>query len=471
MEDHLLRIYHLLPARLRSVAASLRGGYLRAWRYGPETQRLVEEARERERWSATQWNAWQEQQLGYLLHRAATHVPYYREYWRQRRLAGDRVSNEILENWPILEKEALRRNCRAFVADDCNVRSMFQEQTSGTTGKSLQLWWSRKTVRRWYALFEARWRQWYGVSSADRWAILGGQLVTPVHQRQPPFWVWNSALNQLYMSSYHLAPDLIPSYLEALERYRIRYIWGYTSALYSLAREILRLGLKDARMAVAITNAEPLLDHQRQAISDAFNCPVRETYGMAEIVAAAGECEHDSLHQWPEVGITELLSDDGQIKLHGTGDLVGTGLLNVDMPLIRYRVGDRATIPATAHQCRCGRGLPVMTSIEGRVDDILITADGRRIGRLDTVFKGRLPIREAQIIQEALDHVRVRYVKAPGCTADATESIIKRLRDHVGPMKVLVEEVDFIPRAANGKFRSVICNLSPQELAKLQVTQ
>jgi len=224
-------------------------------------------------------------------------------------------------------------------------------------------------------------------------------------------------------------------------------------------------------MTVAISNAELLFDHQRQAIGDAFNCPVRETYGMSEIVAAAGECEHDTLHQWPEVGITELLSDDGAIKPTGTGNLVCTGLLNTDMPLIRYRVGDRATIPAMSRPCKCGRALPVITSIEGRVDDILVTADGRRIGRLDPVFKGPLPVREAQIIQEALDRVRVRYVKAPDYTADAAQSIVNRLRDYVGPMKVLVEEVDFIPRGANGKFRSVICNLPPQDLAKLQVTQ
>lgn len=456
MADRLLQLYHLLPPAGRSLAASLRGRYLRGWRYGPETERLVQEALDREGWSSRQWSVWRDRQLAYVLHRAATRVPHYREHWRRRRAAGDFASFELLDHWPILEKEAVRKDPASFVADDCDVRNMFREHTSGTTGTALSLWWSRETVRKWYALFEARWRRWYGVSARDRWAILGGQLVAPVNQRTPPFWVWNSAMNQLYLSSYHLAPDLIPSYLEALHRYRIRYVWGYTSALYSLAREVLSLGIKDLHLAVAITNAEPLFDYQRQAISEAFNCPVRETYGMAEIAAAAGECEHDSLHQWPEVGITELLSDDGVIKQTGSGDLVCTGLLNSDMPLIRYRVGDQAAIPTAPRQCECGRGLPLLTSIEGRIDEVLVTADGRRIGRLDPVFKDQLPIREAQIIQEALDHVRVRYVKAPGWTAAARQSIIDRLRDRVGPVQVLLEEVDSIPRAANGKFRSVI---------------
>src|SRR5262249_24528446 len=150
-----------------------------------------------------------------------------------------------------------------------------------------------------------RWRRWYGVSLHDRWAILGGQLVTPVSQKQPPFWVWNAGLNQLYMSSYHLAPDMLACYFDAMRSHRIVYLWGYTSAIYELARGALQSGLTCPRLAVVVTNAEPLFDYQRRVIAKAFHCDVRETYGMAEIVAAASECQHRNLHYWPEAGILE----------------------------------------------------------------------------------------------------------------------------------------------------------------------
>src|SRR5439155_25713353 len=285
MNPWLARVYDRIPGGARSVAASLRGLYLRSWRYGSDTERLVEQALERERWSAETWQRWQEERLAYVLERAATRVPYYRDQWTARRRKGDRASWELLENWPVLEKEPLRSNSRAFVAEDCNTQNMFHEHTSGTSGTPLDLWWSRQTVRAWYALFEARWRRWYGVSRRDRWAILGGQLVTAVGQRHPPFWVWNAALNQLYLSSYHLAPKLLPHFLRALERYRVRYLFGYPSALHALAHGAGGLDAGKLQLAVAITNAEPVLDHQRAAIIGAFGCPVRETYGMAEIVA------------------------------------------------------------------------------------------------------------------------------------------------------------------------------------------
>jgi phenylacetate-CoA ligase len=460
MNDLLHRAYCSLPPPLRSVAASLRGLYLDYWRYGSETDRLVDEAFDRETWTPGQWKSWGEERLAYVLHRAATRVPYYRQQWAARRRRGDMAPWDCLENWPILVKDPIRDNPSAFVADDCNIRRMFREHTSGTTGKPLSLWWSMETVRKLYALSEARIRYWNGVSRRDRWAMIGGQLVTPVSQRQPPFWVWNMGLNQLYMSSYHLAPDLIGSYLDAICRYHVTYLYGYTSSLYALAQAALRTGKHDLRMAVAIANAEPIYDYQRETISKAFNCQVRETYGMAEITAMASECTAGRLHLWPEVGWVEVTKDGRCLPDGDSGDLVCTGLLNADMPLIRYRNGDRGALEGGSEACKCGRTLPVMRAVEGRIDDILYTSDGRRVGRLDPIFKGDLPIHEAQIIQEALDCLRVRYVPNSDFGPDHEIMIAKRLQDRMGMVKVLMERVTEIPREPNGKFRAVICKLS-----------
>jgi phenylacetate-CoA ligase len=470
--DWLMKLYHCSPYPLKVLAATAKGYYLRWWRYGPETERLVQEALERESWSREKWRAWQDERLAQVLRRAATQVPYYREQWARRRRRGDRSSWEVLENWPVLNKEPLRQNPTAFVADGCEVQRMFLESTSGSTGTPLNLWQSRKTVQAWYALCEARWRRWYGVSRHDRWAILGGKLVGPVARRKPPFWVWNAALNQLYLSSYHLTPDLIPHYLEALRRYRIKYLWGYPSSLHALAQEVLRSRQEDLSMAVVITNAEPVFDYQRQAITGAFRCPVRETYGMSEIVAAASECADRNLHLWPEAGLVEILADGRPADPGSSADLVCTGLLNDDMPLIRYRVGDRGSLPATEKVCSCGRSLPLLATIDGRLDDAIFTIDGRRLGQqVDTIFSTDMDIREAQIIQEALDRFRIRYVPGPTFAAAAGREMMEQLQARLGPAKVTLEPVTEIPRGANGKFRLVVCNLSPQELEWLRKTK
>jgi phenylacetate-CoA ligase len=245
-----LGIYNRLPARSRSIAASARGYYLSWWRYGRDTERFVDEAIERDSWDAGQWSKWQSERLQFVLDRARRHVPHYKALLTTR--SDDAIP---LVEWPVLTKDELRKDAISFVADDCRVSRMFHDHTSGTTGSSLDLWLTRGTVKRWYALFEARCRRWYGVSRHDRWAILGGQLVVPVSQQKPPFWVWNAGLNQLYLSSYHLSPELIDSYLDAIVRYRVTYILGYPSAMYRLALRALQLGRKDIRLKVSVTNA------------------------------------------------------------------------------------------------------------------------------------------------------------------------------------------------------------------------
>lgn len=451
--------YHRLPPTARDLAASFRGWQLKRWRYGPETERLVEEAHEREFWSAEQWKNWRDERLARLLHRAARQVPYYRSMWAERRARGDRSSWEQLENWPVLEKEAVRRNPHAFLAEDCDSRRMFEAHTSGTTATPLLLWQSRETLRRWYALFEARWRRWHGVSLRDRWAILGGQLVVSAQRTKPPFWVHNWPMRQLYLSSYHLGPDWALHYIEEVRRFQPEYLWGYSSSLYVLADECARRGVQDLRFKVILTNAEPLYDYQRSLIEKVFQTPVRETYGMTEMVAAAGECGHGRMHWFPEAGHVEVISLDEE----GVGDLVATGLLNEDMPLIRYRVGDRVRLAAAGESCPCGRSLPLLLRVEGRLDDVILTPDGRRIGRMDPIFKAGLSVREAQIIQERIDLVRLRVVPGEDYSARQERLIRRYVTERLGSgVRVEIELVKEIERGPNGKFRAVVSRVGRQ---------
>ncbi|MEW6716797.1 MAG: AMP-binding protein [Chloroflexota bacterium] len=455
-----IKLYHHLPHPLRVLAATARGYYLRTWRYGPEHERLVSESLERETWSAERWKAWQEERLAYVLHRAATQVPYYRESWMKRRREGDRTSWEVLENWPILKKEELRAAPNRFVSDDRNIRRMFRDQTSGTTGTPISVYLTKETLTCWFAIFEARVRVWHQTSINERWAILGGQLVVPFLQSRPPFGVYNYALNQLYLSTYHLSKKSARWYVEALQKYKPTHMIFYPSSAAVLANYAIDQGLKLPGLKVIFSNAEQLLPMHKEAISKAFRCPVRNTYGMGEYVTSASECTEGKMHIWPEVGFIEILNDfdDGPVKNGDSGRIIITGLLNADMPLIRYEVGDRGSLEKDV-KCLCGRSLPLLGEIEGRLNDLLITPDGRYIFWVNPVFYG-LSIREAQIIQESLDCVHVRYVPAPDYTPAAGRSIVERLQARMGPVEVILEPVAEIPREPNGKFRAVISHLA-----------
>lgn len=456
-----ITLYHRLPYTLKVMAASLQGLRLRKRRYGPETERLVQEALERETWTGGQWVQWQQEVLTRLLDYAAKFIPYYREYWDKRRRGGDRASYVYLENWPVLKKESLRKSPRAFLAEGVNPKRLWEEHTSGSSGSPLTLWRDLKTERQWYALYEARVRRWYGFSYHDPWAILGGQPVISAAQKKPPFWVWNAGLNQLYLSALHLAETTVADYLHALQKYRVRYILGYPSALSVLARVAMRRNDSLPRLEAIITNSEILLPEVRQLLRRAFGCRVVNTYGMAEIAGGASECEYGHMHIWPDAGVVEVLDDfsDQPLPPGQSGRLVLTGLLNWVMPLIRYEVGDRGRFLEEGNRCACGREMPVLGDIEGRLDDMVLTPDGRWLDVLDLAFKTSLPVIEAQIIQHTIDHFEVRVVPDEGFSERDIRTLQEGIREIVGKVDVEVHTMQAIPRGPNGKFKVIVSHI------------
>lgn len=209
-------------------------------------------------------------------------------------------------------------------------------------------------------------------------------------------------------------------------------------------------------MRLAISNAEPFYGFQREAIAAVFQCPVRDTYGQAEIVCGASECPSGSLHLWPEVGMTEWMRDeaDEPVSAGQAGRMICTAFLNPEMPLIRYEGGDRSTLAEAGSRCGCGRGLPLIRSLEGRTFDLMLTPDGVPLGVLDTIFHAGLPMREAQIVQESLSRFRINVVPTPGFGGKHREDLVRGIRDRVGDsVEVVVETVDSIARTPAGKFQ------------------
>ena len=329
----------------------------------------------------------------------------------------------------------------------------------------MTLWLSPVALRAWYALFEARWRRWYGLSRHDRWGILGRQLVTPYARSRPPFWVWNAGINQLYLSSFHISSQFTPAYIQAIRRHKLAYLLGWASSLYDIARFAIEQQLEIPSLKAVLSNAEPLYPYQRDTISHAFKCPVIDTYGQAENVCAASECEKGNLHLWSDVGITEILNDksDEPADTGQVGRLVATGFLNQAMPLIRYDFEDRASYSAQQSVCSCKRTLPTLGSIDGRIEDIIITRDGRRLEGPGNVFQENWPIRGAQIIQETLDRIRVCIVPAPGFDKSIEKLLISGLQDRVGDMEIIINQVAEIPRTKSGKRKIIVSQLDKNE--------
>ncbi len=445
------RLFLALPYPLKVLAAGLQGRRLARDRYGRGAEQLVAEALDAERWSPERMLGEQAVRHRAVLARAARDVPYYRSWFATHR---DR-DPEVPTDWPVLAKREVQRAAGTLRSTAVAGR-LVHDSTSGTTGTPLALTVSLEALRQWYGLYEARARRWHGVSRQDRWAILGGKMVARVGRRRPPHWLWSPTLHQLYLPANCLRSDTTATMLAALVRFGPTHLVGYPSSLAYLARTALDAGLAAPPLRVVIANAEPVTQQQRSVIEAFFGCAVRETYGMAEMVLGASECEAGSLHLWPEAGVLEVLDDhDRPVAPGGVGRFVVTGLLNPAMPLIRYDVGDRGRGLVSSVPCGCGRSLPSLGAIEGRSQDLIRTPTGEQVFWINPIFHG-LPVVEAQVVQQTERRLQVRVVPGPSFDDAVAETIERRLRRRVGGMEITVSEVDAIARGPGGKFRPVL---------------
>lgn len=457
MNAVIFRIYNLLPHKLKEFAASQYAKKLQKFRRNATSVSRINAAATREQWTRAQWNDFQQKELDHVLYRAAHQVPYYKRYWEKR--GYEDGAWKKLENWPVLTKKEVRENNSLLLAEDCDPKDMYTEYTSGTSGTPLTVYWSKETTLEYYAIFERRIRNWHNVNWDMNYLMLGGRMIIPVSQHKPPFWVKNKNMNQLYLSSYHLSRQNIAAYSQALNEFKPQYMFAYASSMYSLALLAKESGIKMPALKCAISNAEPLLAHQVETIKEVFSCAMVNTYGMSEL--AAGACTFDNENElvlWPEVSKIEVLKfGSDEVAAEGeSGRFICTTLLNKDMPLIRYEIGDSGAI-AESHS---GINHYKITDLTGRIDDLVHTKDGRRIGRLDPVFKHNLNIKEAQIIQETLDLFTIKIVPDVDYSNENSEAMVESLKQRIGDCQVNIRVVDSIPRTNTGKFKAVISNLN-----------
>jgi phenylacetate-CoA ligase len=470
MNNHLLQaVYQKLPISLQNVAFTAYGLRLRRQRYGPYFYDKLEELKSTEWWTAEQIDGYQNKQLSQMVQLAYESVPYYRQLFQEWGVESGAVKNAAdLEQIPLLTKQTLRESSRQLISQRFKPQSLLTNQTSGTTGTPLTVYLTREALQFQWAVWW-RHRARFGLRPGDKHLSFGARLPVAIEQTKPPFWRYNRASNQVYLSMYHLTPEWIPEVVDWLNHQDFDFYTGYPSAMYALASQMKAQGLRLLnRPKVVSTGADALLPVFAELIGEVFGVTVTEQYGMAEACGNLSKCEYGRFHLDFEFGILELLPIPG-LEDSDLYKLVFTGLANPAMPLIRYDVGDYGRV--TKDPCPCGRASLVLEAIDGRIEDFVRTPDGRLVIGMNQVFKVAAGVSETQIVQERLDEIEVRLVPASNFDwAEDCASLEEELRKRIGnKMKINFSIVEYIPRSKNGKFRAVINNLPVENKAEREL--
>jgi phenylacetate-CoA ligase len=452
------KLYEIMPTRLQNLAVSYYGLRLYLSQYGPKFQKELEKFGKMQWYPPERLRQYQDEKLALLIRHCYDNVPYYRRVMNERKLTPDDIRTVgDLTKMPILTKEDVRSYKNELVAVNYRKSQLIHGHTNGTTGSPLEVIWDNtacliKNVVDW------RQKGIAGIRLGDKIASFLSRQIVPINRTAPPFWRYNLAFNHLLFSVYHLSRSSAAIYLRKLKDFRPRAIEGYPSSLYLIAALLQNLGEVFPVDAV-FCSSEPLFPSQRALIEKSFACKVYDYYGMAERVVFATECEyHHGKHINTDYAITEIIYENGELAPDGRmGRMIGTGLYNFAMPLIRYKTSDITAIKPD--RCACGRAFPLMNDVTARDVEILTRRDGRYIipAILSGIYDHLSGISELQTVQEDRDSIVINIVKLPDYQEKNTSYLLNEYRKIVGDdMNISIKFVDAIPRTPAGKFRWVI---------------
>lgn len=435
-----------------------KGYFQKILRRGPLFERLLQELEENEKLSYEQLIALQNQKLRSTICHAYQTVPYYRQLFDELAINPKAIqTSEDLKALPIISKTDLRGKEKQFVSNA--IFPKFKTATSGTTGTPVSLFRDYYSINLEHASI---WRQkHWGKCMFDELTVsIRGDVVVDPDIIKPPFWKYISSDNMLKMSSYHLSDRLLPYYLEKLRSLNSFIIEGYPSNLYRIARYMQLHQELPIKVKAVFTSCETLLPRQRQVIEEYFG-QVFDHYGQSERVGHISMCEYGNYHYSIDYSLIEFIPI-GQNDLHR---VVGTTFHNKAMPFIRYDTGDFVRISNPNKSCSCGRIFPVIESIEGRIEDYIITPSGKWIGAMGRVLLNVNNIIEAQIIQEKLDFIRVLIVTTENFTVQDEKVLLNNIQQRIGSeIKIAIEKTDKIQRTKRGKLKITISLLKHEEI-------
>ena len=462
VSDNMISIFDLSPIWSRSFFSTAYGLLKRRKENTSLIKKFLDELYLTHKWSLSRLEQMQNEKMINLVKHSVKNVEYYEKLFVDYGINTTQIQNrDDLKKIPKLNKNIIKREGYKLIARNIRKEKIREECTSGTTGTPLTIWKDEKTYLYSYALRKMQ-QKWAGYQRSDWMGILSGYKVISLSQFKPPFWIKNYLDKQIHFSTYHLTPEYISFYIDAMKHYKVRYLLGYPSAVGLLARFILELK-KVFPIKAVFLGSEPLLQWQRDDIKKAFDCKIYDFYGQTEGVITAINCNSsEKLHTIMELGILEL---ERQKKSEKHFRIIGTSLTNYAMPLIRYELNDLTS--GYDFNCRCGVNRLILNPIETKMEDFILTKNGAFVSASLLTFPFKTPkgIIEAQIIQNNRNEIIVRIVANEFFTVSEERNLVNNIKNCIGDgMRIFVHKVNKIARTANGKFRFVISEVSKAEM-------
>jgi phenylacetate-CoA ligase len=379
---------------------------------------------------------------------------FYPRFWQTQRHRGVASEHPALQGLPVLTKNDLLAGASSFPEPSFHGR-VITCRTSGSTGAPMTFYRSVDQESWFWALRFRMWG-WGGYRPGDRY------LTINLNTRDE----WRKRIQDVLFRCTYLTFNSENQdsgvILESLRRREIPFLNGFSSSLFVLGRYLIDHDLELPPLRSITSTGDSLFPYYRETIERAFGVRVLDYYGAGgEGLHVASQCPESGsrYHLHPENCYLELLGPEGPVRPGEPGRVVVTQLANEAMPLIRYELNDVAVAAEASTRCACGRTLPLLERIEGRVPDLVAVAGGTFLVPhfFVVVFKNLQEVHRYQILQDDISAITTRLVAKDPCDRAAVETAVRKevAAATKGALAVEFEWVDDIPLSGAGKRRLV----------------
>lgn len=300
---------------------------------GTSASKWLPRIQEMSTWSPEEITMWQEDKLHQFVYHAYEHTTYYKQLFDSLGIRpSDIKTKEDLSKLPIITKEIVREHHDDLIPDDLNTLNFRSDTTGGTTGVPMKYYCDENT---WGYVTAAKilyWRQ-SGYRFGDAFIALGSSSLfskkTSASRR-----IYDKIRNEHPLNCVDMSDEKCAKYAEYIKKHRIRFLYGYATALYILTKYVadhnISLNIKGV-----FSTSEALTDNYRDLIEKTFNCRVMDYYGARDAGLACFEVQKGCYH----IGYNTIVETIDEYEPN-TGTLLSTNILNYSFPLIRYQLGD-----------------------------------------------------------------------------------------------------------------------------------
>jgi phenylacetate-CoA ligase len=402
----------------------------------------------------------QVRQLEPLLRHAHESVPWYRERWAGKFDPDDTLSYDAIRRLPLLTRRDIQDGFTRMRSDRFPPHhgQVEERTTSGSTGAPVRFLGTGLDAVFWNA-FTLRDHSWHRRDLSSKLAVIRRETTASRHDN------WGPATQGVVATGPAVSESVqsdVATLFDWLRAERPGYLLSYPSLIRDLAKHGLERGLALDGLLEVRSIAESVGEDVRDLCRSAWGASVTDVYSASEVGYLALQCpDQPGYHVQSEGVLLEVLDDRGEPCTPGeVGRVVVTGLRNFAMPLVRYDIGDYAEV---GDPCPCGRGLPVLRRILGRVRNTLVTADGQRFW--PTFGKRALaavaPIRQYQFVQKSFDLVEARLVVATTLTGEQEDYVRRSIQAQLPDgVHLAITYRERLERGASGKFEDFVSEVA-----------